>query len=172
MRQAHKWWQEEGSDSEKEEPSDDDIKTDLTEELKNFTRKLCWFLGSLSFNLISVKDEEPVKDETKEQKIVRILLDSKVLSGGIENRYVSSFSSEVKQKIKPLLQIEQDAELLGFLENPTETEEDKLLNNVMSAGSCPDADLLLETLQYCLTKHVPLCAYANMGGDEALKLHR
>jgi hypothetical protein len=37
--------------------------------------------------------------------MARMLLESKVLSGGLENRYISNFSQESKDVLKPLFEI-------------------------------------------------------------------
>jgi len=67
----------------------------LLDALQSLTRKLCFFLGSVCSNLIFIKDEftqEQLKDETEDQKMTRMLLESKVLSGGVESRFISLFS--------------------------------------------------------------------------------
>jgi hypothetical protein len=95
-------------DSEAEPTTYDDIKNDLTENVQEWTRKVCWFLGLVSFNLVNIKVEEltaeQLKDETNDQKMTRVLMDSKVLSGGIENRFISTFGNETKEILKPVLE--------------------------------------------------------------------
>jgi len=44
-----------------------------------------------------------------------MLMESKVLSGGIENRFLSTFAQETKDKLKPILEISQDTSSLEML---------------------------------------------------------
>lgn len=50
------------------EVTDADIKNDLTTHMKVMTRRVCWFLGSLSFSLIHIKSEELTAEQMKEEK--------------------------------------------------------------------------------------------------------
>lgn len=111
LKSTHKLWrsEEELDDSELEDPTFDDIKTQMSENVVGLSRSLSWFLGTISFNLVNITKDESAdpqsKDETEEQKMARMLLESKVLSGGLENRFISSFSQETKDTLKPLFEI-------------------------------------------------------------------
>jgi hypothetical protein len=90
--------------SEDTEPfTDDDIANDMTTRMKELTRRVCWFLGTISFNLVQIKSEqltlEQMKEEQPSQKMARMLMESKVLSGGIENRFLNKFDQETKDKL-------------------------------------------------------------------------
>ena len=84
---------------------------------------MSWLVGYISFGLIQVKTVEPTVEESKKettvQKMERMLMDSKLLSGGLENRFVSTFSPETKQKISEILQLSQDNSLNDLLNQPT-----------------------------------------------------
>jgi hypothetical protein len=41
--------------------------------------------------------------------MARLLLESKVLSGGIEDRFISTFAKETKDLLKPILEISNDS---------------------------------------------------------------
>lgn len=95
-----------------EEPdSDAEVILDSSDELVNIVqvmiRRLSWLVGSISFSLIHVKSEElthdELKKETADQKMTRLLMESKILSGGIEVRFLSTFAQETKDKLKPIL---------------------------------------------------------------------
>ncbi len=62
--------------------------------------------------------------------MARLLLESKVLSGGIEDRFISTFAKETKDLLKPVLEISNDTKSLDKLneEIPKLTSEDKLLD--------------------------------------------
>jgi hypothetical protein len=66
-------------------------------------------IGYVSFGLIQVKSSEPTLEESKKetptQKMERMLMDSKLLSGGLESRFMHTFSAETKQKILEILEI-------------------------------------------------------------------
>lgn len=56
--------------------------------------------------------------------MARMLLESKVLSGGIENRFLSTFDQETKDKLKPVLQINQDTSILEMMGTSATNKED------------------------------------------------
>lgn len=56
--------------------------------------------------------------------MTRNLLESKVLSGGIENRFIATFSADTKEMLTPLFTMIDNKELLGLLEKVKESEED------------------------------------------------
>ena len=66
----------------------------------------------------------------------RMLMDSKLLSGGLESRYMHTFSAETKQKVLEILEISQDRGLseLVNITKETETQEDTLFNEVLYEG--------------------------------------
>jgi hypothetical protein len=112
-------------------------------------RRISWFIGSISFNLIHIKSEEltleQIKEETSDQKMTRLLMESKILSGGIENRFLSTFAQETKDKLKPVLEISGSTKILEMLESKDATlnKEDQLLVEVLKPGTSELTDLLL-----------------------------
>ena len=67
-----------------------------------FSRSLSWFIGMTAYKLIKVKDEkESEKDKEKKEtkdtssdKMHDMIIQSNLLSGGIENRFLTLFSEE------------------------------------------------------------------------------
>ena len=80
----------------------DDSKDRLKIFLDQFSRSLSWFVGMTAYKLIKVKDEkESDKDKEKKDskesssdKMHDLIIQSNLLSGGIENRFLSLFSEE------------------------------------------------------------------------------
>lgn len=70
--------------------------------LDSFSRSLSWFVGQTAYKLIKVKKEEEKKDKeegasnSKEEieKMHDLIIQSNLLSGGIENRNIHLFSAE------------------------------------------------------------------------------
>jgi len=62
----------------------------------------------------------------------RLIMDSKLLSGGIENRKLNEFSSDTREQIKNVLEVSGDYTLHEMIEIPSEdkegTAEDERLN--------------------------------------------
>lgn len=65
----------------------------------NFSRNLCWFIGMTAYKLIKVKEAEKGDQEKKEgkeptqsEKMQDLIVQSNLLSGGIENRFLTLFS--------------------------------------------------------------------------------
>jgi len=104
-------------DSEEEDPAMDDV---FIKELDKIQRRVCWGIGLVSFNYTFVKSTtlspEEQKAETHPQRMERLLMDSKLLSGGIENRFIRTFSSEVREQIKSVLAISGDYTLHEMVE--------------------------------------------------------
>jgi len=102
------------------EDDDDFEKNDeFSETIENFTRKICWLTGSLAHNLIIVKPEELnadlAKKELEKEKMARLLMSSRLLSGGIENRHMNLFSNKTKETMSDILHISNDFTLLELL---------------------------------------------------------
>ncbi len=74
--------------------------------LKCLVRKTAWLVGSLSFNLIRVKKMQQTTDP--KEKMIRMLMESKVLSGGIESRFLPTFDKATKEKLIHTLEISND----------------------------------------------------------------
>jgi DNA-binding transcriptional regulator GbsR (MarR family) len=70
--------------------------------LDSFSRSLSWFVGQTAYKLIKVKKEEEKKEKeegaanAKEEieKMHELIIQSNLLSGGIENRNIHLFSTE------------------------------------------------------------------------------
>lgn len=97
-------------------------KDKLKKFLDSFSRNLCWFMGMTSYKLIKVKDD---KDQQKQQdkegdkkedtKMQDLIIQSNLLSGGIENRFITLFSPEAQTQLQDLIKISQDKKLLDLL---------------------------------------------------------
>jgi len=71
-------------------------KDKLRKNLDSFSRNLSWFVGMISYKLIKVKEVEKDQDkkdkESASEKMQDLVIQSNLLSGGIENRFVTQFS--------------------------------------------------------------------------------
>jgi len=95
------------SDNESDEDEEENADDQFLKSIQDLTRRLSWFVGHLSFNLIQVKStqlsSEKEKSETQIQKMERMLMDSKLLSGGIESHFLHNFKTSVKDEIRNIL---------------------------------------------------------------------
>lgn len=120
-----------------EEKDEDDSKKDnnMTRNVNALVRRICWFIGRISFSLIrvdaSTDEESKEKDKSKsaDEKMAKMLMESKLLSGGIESRFLSTFAEDIKNKLTPVLAISNDMDNLEFLSinGVSLNVEDKLL---------------------------------------------
>ncbi len=120
-----------------EEKDEDDSKVDnnMTINVNALVRRICWFIGRISFSLIrvdaSTDEESKEKDKSKsaDEKMAKMLMESKLLSGGIESRFLSTFAEDIKNKLTPVLAISNDMDNLEFLSinGVSLNVEDKLL---------------------------------------------
>ena len=67
--------------------------------LDSFTRSISWFMGMTAYKLIKVKDEKDQENKDKEkdkdsEKMQDLIIQSNLLSGGIENRFITLFSQD------------------------------------------------------------------------------
>lgn len=86
--------------------ADDESKNPLEFYLQNsLISLLVGFISKIAGTLIRVKKAEPKTEEekkaaeTEEEKQQRHLLESKILSGGIENRFMKIFTKESRNQI-------------------------------------------------------------------------
>jgi hypothetical protein len=88
-------------------------------------------VGSLSFNLIRVNKLSETTDP--KEKMIRMLMESKVLSGGMESRFLPTLDKDTKEKLLHTLEISNDKLSLEILKNDSviPNDEDKLLYKLM-----------------------------------------
>lgn len=100
--------------------------------LDSFSRSLSWFVGQTAYKLIKVKKDEEKKEKedgannAKEEteKMHDLIIQSNLLSGGIENRHIHLFSAESQEQIEDLIKISQDNTLLELLKAKTGANEE------------------------------------------------
>lgn len=116
----------EPEDSDEEQPSMDDV---FVKQLSQMQRKVTWGVGLVAYSYSYIKPNtltlEQQKEEKPEQKMERLILDSKLLSGGIEKRFLSSFSDEAREQIKSVLEVSGDYTLHEMMEVPSQDQEGK-----------------------------------------------
>lgn len=75
-------------------------KDKLKKCLDSFSRNLGWFIGMTAYKMIKVKevekDQEKKEKESANEKMQDLIIQSNLLSGGIENRFVTLFSTEMQ----------------------------------------------------------------------------
>jgi len=168
----------EDSDSEAEDEWSKDDVFQTTVQL--FSRKICWLTGSLAHNLVIVKPEEINQDiakrEAEKERMARLLMSSKLLSGGIENRHMNLFTQKTKDTMSDVLHISNDFTLLELLTiKDTNTEDDDILAAIVHPKKNEFVEYLIEVLHHRLVakgkKSVAL-AFALTGGQEGLTMSR
>mmetsp|Transcript_9492 Transcript_9492/g.9038 ORF Transcript_9492/g.9038 Transcript_9492/m.9038 type:complete len:322 (-) Transcript_9492:565-1530(-) len=78
---------------------------DLIEYLDQILRSCTWLIGRFSYSLIKIKKPEK---ETDEEKNYKLLLHSKIFSGGFENKHLHNFSKRTVKKLNELADITED----------------------------------------------------------------
>lgn len=159
----------------REEPVQTDEKDIYKVHLEKYTRDLAWFIGHTAYDLIKVSAEAPKLDEKKsdKEKMEKMLMESKLLAGGMENRFINQFSSDIKKKIKDALLLVKDNTLLELIEvDAQHNDEDELLQKILQSGKDEKADELIDTLQSALQRQMPMVAHARLGGQDGMRLHR
>lgn len=100
-------------------------------------------------------------------------MESKVLSGGIENRFLSQFDQDTKDKLQSIFEISQDTQSLELLTQPVHlNEEDKLLSTILARGLREDVDLFIDVLQSAFEHPSMRATYARVGAENGLQMSR
>lgn len=113
--------QGEAEDSDEEEPEMDDT---FVTVLSIMQRKISWGIGLVSYSYTSIKSTElsveQQKEETPAMRMERMILESKLLSGGIETRMLNTFSEETRNQVKSALEVSGDYTLHEMIEIPAD----------------------------------------------------
>lgn len=102
-----------------------------------------------------------------------LIIQSTLLSGGIENRFISLFSQDGLSQLSDLIKISEDKKLQELISlKASLSEDDNLISAVIHAGENAHVDKLITYLQGFLTRKIPFCAFANIGGQDGMRLTR
>ena len=149
--------------------------------LDSFSRSLSWFVGQTAYKLIKVKKEEEKKDKeegasnSKEEieKMHDLIIQSNLLSGGIENRNIHLFSEDSQAQIEDLIKISQDNSLLELMKVKTgANDDDKLISALIHSGENQMVDKLVGYLQNFLETKRPFVPHARLGGIDGMRMSR
>jgi hypothetical protein len=142
--------------------SDNLLKHNLSKDIMKFC---IWGLSKIAHSFIKIKESEKKEDENEYKN----LLKSKLLSGGIENRFLSSFSKETCQTIENLAAITGDMKLVQYLSKIEKIDEDEILEAIIHEGKDEAVDRLLNLLQWDLQRKNPT---AKVGGADGMTFSR
>lgn len=149
--------------------------------LDKFSRSLSWFVGLTAYKLIRVKEEKESqsssgggkKESTPQDKMHDLIIQSNLLSGGIENRFLCLFSQETQEKIEEMAQVSGDKEMVKMMKKGvSKNEEDKVLESIIHSGKEAMVDRLITYLQQMLERKVPMVPYARLSGQDGMRLSR
>ena len=110
---------------------------------------------------------EPEEDQV--DKVTRDLLNTKLFSGGIQNRFLSTFRPSVCQRIKSLAAIIGNNELEKYLTGVNQNDEDDIIHAIINEGKDLGVDKFINMLQWNLMKTKP---FVKVGGKEGMTLSR
>ena len=145
--------------------SEDLLRQHLDKDVMKF---FVWTISKLSYSFINVKKPTNQSDE---EKMNRKILDSKLLSGGIENRFLSMLSKDTVNSLRDLCEITNDQTIKSYLngENIEELDEDTIYYAVIHQGKDENVDRVIDLLQTHLEKkHI----WGKTGKEEGMKLSR
>jgi len=102
-----------------------------------------------AYKLIKVKevekDQEKKDKESPSEKMQDLIIQSNLLSGGIENRFITLFSNDTQATLMDLIKISHDTKLQQMLvEKPKDFEDDLLLSSLIHAGKDNKVDKIVE----------------------------
>ena len=131
----------------------------------------------IAYKLIKVKevekDQEKKDKESPSEKMQELIIQSNLLSGGIENRFVVLFSNDVQQTLQDLIKVSGDDQLQKMLKEKSKgNDNDDLLQAIIHEGKSEHVDRVILYLQQILEKKVPFVPYARLGGVDGLRTSR
>jgi hypothetical protein len=114
--------------------------------LDQILRSCSWLIGRFSYSLIRIKKTDK---ETDEEKNYKLLLQSKIFSGGFENRNLHLFGKRTVKKLQELTEITEDKALLAYFNESnaaTGPEIDKVMMAILYSGRMSKVDRMIEIL--------------------------
>lgn len=151
----------------------DDMSLSETEDLlrncldKDIIKFFVWTISKLSYSFISVKTAAELSEEEKMNKKI---LDSKLLSGGIENRFLPILSKDTVSSLRDLCEITADKTIKQYLQSePKELDEDQVFMSIIHQGKDINIDRVIDLLQFNLERKHP---WAKSAKEEGMRLSR
>lgn len=139
------------------------LRSDLSEELMS---TIIWALSKISHSFIKIKEPE---NKSSDAESAQSLLKTKLFSGGIENRFLNTFSKEAQQHIENLATISGDNKLARYLYEVEEVEDDTIMQAIIHEGKDVNVDRFIHILQWSLLRKKPT---AKVGGVQGMILSR
>jgi len=134
-----------------EEVVSDDLILSKSEDLlrnhlnKDIIKFFLWTNLKLVYSFFKTKNKA---DLNKEVKINKKILDSKLLSGGIENRFLPILSNDAINLLSDMCEITTDNTFKQYLQSePKELDEDQVLMSIIHQGKDKDIDRIIDLLQ-------------------------
>jgi hypothetical protein len=162
----------------------------LEYNLTEVYQHMSYYLGHLAYNYVKIEpvaeapkatSDDPEKqkalDKEHEKKaILKLVIQSNLISGGMEERHLSSLSDPTKEKMLGLAGMIQDSKLIEALmgsgEETLDALDDEVLSAIIQDGQCEETDYLIGLLQRLLETRVPPISFARLGGINGLKISR
>ena len=151
----------------------DDLTLSESEDLlrnhldKDIIKFFVWTISKLSYSFISVKK---VAELSEEEKMNKKILDSKLLSGGIENRFLPILSKDTVNSLRDLCEITADKTIKQYLQSePKELDEDQVFMSIIHQGKDKNIDRVIDLLQFNLERKYP---WAKSAKEEGMRLSR
>jgi hypothetical protein len=160
-------------------------------------RHLNWYVGHVAYELMKIekkkpeeeKKEEDKKEEEKEEmdtekeqlekrqkEILKMVLQSNLLSGGIEPQNLKIFQTEAKNTMLNYAKLIGDQTLIGCFDSSQSEAKDAPGSNytkleaIITEGKDPEIDLVIKLLQK-LNERAQM-GISRIGGPMGLKLNR
>ena len=144
--------------------SEDLLRNHLNEDIIKF---FLWTTLKLVYSYFKIKNKA---DLNKEVKINKKILDSKLLSGGIENRFLPILSKDAVNLLLDMCEITTDNTIKQYLQGETkEIDEDQVLMSIIHQGKDKDIDRVIDLLQINLERKHP---WTKSAREEDMRLSR
>jgi hypothetical protein len=131
-----------------------------------FIENLEFTLSKIAHNLIKIN---PQKKKDITLTALNNLFKSKAMSGGLKSKFFSSYFWQHMHIFEIWAQITGDKKLTGELSNPSISDEEKILMNIIHEGQNESVDWFINLLQWTLLKKNPIL---KAGGEEGMKVSR
>ena len=151
----------------------DDLELKESEDLlrnyldKDVIKFFVWTISKMSYSFINVPKE---MDLSEEEKMNKAILDSKLLSGGMENRFLGTLTKDTSSQLRDMCEVTGDKVIKGFLAKEAEKiDDDELYLQIIHHGRDENVDRIIDILQFNLErKHI----WAKAAKEDGMRLSR
>ena len=132
---------------------------------QDLIRFFTWTLSKISYSLILTRF-----GDNEVHKKLKKLLDSQLLSGGIDLRHINTFKEETKASIVSMFDIFKDKDLIDKIDRKEESEHEKYFQATLNLGKMPEVDTTIELFHWNFERNMKDTENQEYNSDEIMAI--